>query len=138
MRGQLKSGADSYRPQSTMAIAQVIFHRFFFVSSMTSFGIQVCFSAVIRSCQKAAVIIADMIGHINIITISLNKAKRDPHPASRLNKYLYASRSSNETPTLVPSRSTTTYRFCWSFVFAIPYGTEYKGKGKGDRARTRL
>lgn len=29
------------RPQSTMAIAQVIFHRFFFVSSMCSFGIQV-------------------------------------------------------------------------------------------------
>ncbi|KAI9637365.1 cyclin-dependent protein kinase regulator [Dioszegia hungarica] len=27
-------------PQSTMAIAQVIFHRFFFVSSMCSFGIQ--------------------------------------------------------------------------------------------------
>lgn len=29
------------RPQSTMAIAQVIFHRFYMVSSMTSFGVNV-------------------------------------------------------------------------------------------------
>jgi len=29
------------RPQSTMAIAQVVFHRFYMVSSMTSFGVNV-------------------------------------------------------------------------------------------------
>lgn len=29
------------RPQSTMAIAQVIFHRFYMVRSMTSFGVNV-------------------------------------------------------------------------------------------------
>jgi len=29
------------RPQSTMATAQVVFHRFYMVSSMTSFGVNV-------------------------------------------------------------------------------------------------
>jgi hypothetical protein len=31
----------NHSPQSTMAVAQVVFHRFYFVSSMHSFGVMV-------------------------------------------------------------------------------------------------